>query len=284
MGVDGGNDGRWGRPRLRQNVVMSAEHIAGPATRLDIASGVGTITLDRPANRNALSTELVESLSASLEAAIADPGVHVIVLTGSGTVFCAGADLKERRTVTAGGGDGGVPTFVRVFEQILDAPKPVVAKLNGSALAGGLGLACSCDLVVAPTTAMFGFTEVRIGVAPAIISVVCLPKMRQADAAELFLTGERITAAEALRVGLVNRVVEPDAVDAATAELVAKLRLGGPLALASTKRLLASADRDARRALFVEMARLSGELFASEEASEGMRAFGEKRPPSWATI
>lgn len=261
---------------------MSAEHTAGPATRLEIANGVGTITLDRPANRNALSTELVESLSASLGAAIANPAVHVIVLTGSGTVFCAGADLKERRTVTAGGdGDGGVPTFVRVFEQILDAPKPVVAKLNGSALAGGLGLACSCDLVVAPTTAMFGFTEVRIGVAPAIISVVCLPKMRQADAAELFLTGERITAAEALRVGLVNRVVEPDAVDAATDELVAKLRLGGPLALAATKRLLSPTDHATRRAAFRAMATLSGELFKSDEATEGMRAFGEKRPPSW---
>ncbi len=270
------------RAALHQNGGMSAEHTTGPATRLEIANGVGTITLDRPANRNALSTELVESLSASLGAAIADPAVHAIVLTGSGTVFCAGADLKERRTVIAGGDDGGVPTFVRVFEQILDAPKPVVAKLNGSALAGGLGLACSCDLVVAPTTAMFGFTEVRIGVAPAIISVVCLPKMRQADAAELFLTGKRISATEALRVGLVNRVVEPDGVDAATDELVATLRLGGPLALAASKRILSATDHETRRAAFRAMAKLSGELFASEEATEGMRAFGEKRLPSWA--
>lgn len=260
---------------------MSADDTTGPATLLDIANGVGTIILNRPGSRNALSTEMVESLSASLDAAITDPAVHVIVLTGSGTVFCAGADLKERRTVTAGDGGDGVPTFVRVFEQILDSPKPVVAKLNGSALAGGLGLACSCDLVVAPTTAMFGFTEVRIGVAPAIISVVCLPKMRQADAAELFLTGERIGATEALRVGLVNRVVEPGGIHAATDELVAKLRLGGPQALAATKRLLGTQEREARRASFVAMAALSGQLFGSDEASEGMRAFAEKRPPSW---
>lgn len=253
---------------------------ASPATLLSVAGGVATITLNRPANRNALSTELVESLASSLTAATSDPTAHVIVLTGAGSVFCAGADLKERRTVVSGGADN-VPAFVRVFEQILDARQPVVARLNGSALAGGLGLACSCDLVVAPDTAMFGFTEVRIGVAPAIISVVCLRKMRAADAAELFLTGERISAAEALRVGLINRCVPADELDAATDALVAKLRLGGPNALAATKRLLGVADLAARRASFVAMAALSGELFSSDEASEGMAAFAQKRPPAW---
>ena len=253
---------------------------SSPATLLSVASGVATITLNRPSNRNALSTELVESLASSFSAATSDPTVHVIVLTGAGSVFCAGADLKERQTVVAGEADG-VPTFVRVFEQILGARQPVVAKLNGSALAGGLGLACSCDLVVAPDTAMFGFTEVRIGVAPAIISVVCLPKMRAADAAELFLTGERISAAEALRVGLINRCVPADELDTATDVLVAKLRLGGPNALAATKRLLRTADRATRRASFAAMAALSGELFSTDEAAEGMAAFAQKRPPAW---
>ena len=255
-----------------------------PATLLTVASGVATITLNRPANRNALSIELVDALAASLEQVIAHKSVRVIVLTGSGPVFCAGADLKERRTVSTGvGGDtgDGVPTFVKIFEQILDAPKPIVAKLNGSALAGGLGLACSCDLVVAPDTAAFGFTEVRIGVAPAIISVVCLPRMRQSDAAELFLTGERISAAEALRVGLVNRVVPPGEVDAVTDELVRRLLLGGPAAMAATKGLLGFRNGEARRAACREMAELSGRLFGSEEAAEGIRAFAEKRPPSW---
>ena len=261
---------------------MSDTTTPNPATTYVCTDGVATITLNRPDNRNALSTELVESLAANIDRAVTDPEAHVIVLTGTGTVFCAGADLKERRTVTAGDEGDGVPTFVRVFEQILDAPKPVVAKLNGSALAGGLGLASSCDFVIAPDTAVFGFTEVRIGVAPAIISVVCLPKLRQADAAELFLLGERVPAAEALRVGLVNRVVPADQVEAETDAIVAKLRLGGPKALAATKRLLGAVDRDARRAAFRDMARLSGELFASDEASEGMKAFAEKRPPSWA--
>ena len=255
--------------------------IADAPTLLRVVDGVATITLNRPANRNALSMELVGSLSGSLAHAISDPLVHVIVLTGAGSVFCAGADLKERRTVSAGGDEGGVPTFVRVFEQILDAPKPVVAKLNGSALAGGLGLACSCDLVIAPDTAMFGFTEVRIGVAPAIISVVCLPRLRFADAAELFLLGDRISAVEAQRFGLINRVVAPAEIDAATANVVGRLRLGGPNALAATKAILNNGDREARRTAFQAMAKLSEGLFSSDEANEGIRAFTEKRPASW---
>jgi methylglutaconyl-CoA hydratase len=257
------------------------EASTSPATLLNVAGGVATITLNRPANRNALSEEMVNAIAASLDAAISDDQVRVIVLTGVGPVFCAGADLKERRTVTAGSGDG-VPTFVRIFQQIQQAPKPVVAKLNGSALAGGLGLACSCDLVIAPSTAMFGFTEVRIGVAPAIISVVCLPKLRHADAAELFLTGDRINAQEAFRVGLINRCVDVDQVDAVTDELVGKLLLGGPLALAATKQLLTQVPLYADQSkAFAEMATLSGKLFASPEANEGMKAFAEKRPASW---
>jgi methylglutaconyl-CoA hydratase len=254
-----------------------------PATVLAIdARGVATITLNRPDNRNALSVELVDSLSASLDAAIGDVSVRVIVITGSGTVFCAGADLKERRMVSAGATDDDLPTFVRIFQKIAASPKPVVAKLNGSALAGGLGLACSCDIAIAPKRAMFGFTEVRLGVAPAIISVVCLPKMRAADAAELFLTGDRITAERAQQVGLVTRAVDDDQLDMATDELVAKLLLGGPGALAATKRILATVPRMSADEAFRDMAKLSAELFASDEASAGMAAFARKEPAPWA--
>lgn len=261
---------------------MTADPTNDAATLLEVRGGVATITLNRPANRNALSEELVNSLAANLDAALDDPAARVVVLTGSGTVFCAGADLKERRTVSTGSDADGPPTFVRIFQRIQNSPKPVVAKLNGSALAGGLGLACSCDLVIAPTTAMFGFTEVRIGVAPAIISVVCLPKLRQADAAELFLTGERIPAVEALRVGLINRAVEPDQVDHVTDELVGKLLLGGPKALAASKALLRTVPEFATQdEAFLAMAKLSGSLFASEEGIEGMTAFAQKRTPSW---
>ncbi len=254
------------------------------ATLLDVdARGVATITLNRPDNRNALSTELIEGLSADLAEAIADPAVRVIVLTGSGSVFCAGADLKERRTVSAGASDDELPTFVRVFQAIAAAPKPVVGKLNGHALAGGLGLACSCDITIAPERALMGFTEVRIGVAPAIISVVCLPKMRKADATELFLTGERIPARRAAEVGLINRAVPDDQLDAATEEVVAKLLLGGPKALAASKQLLAMVPKMDTVDAFRWTAKLSGELFASEEASAGMAAFAAKQSPPWAT-
>ncbi len=254
----------------------------GPATLLEISGGIATITMNRPANRNALSEEMVGSILVSLRAAIADSTARVIVLTGNGPVFCAGADLKERRTV-APGSDGGPPTFVQIFEEIQGAPKPVVAKLNGSALAGGLGLCCSCDIVIAPDTAMFGFTEVRIGVAPAIISVVCLPRLRHADAAELFLTGERIGAAEALRVGLINRCVPADQVEATTDALVGRLLLGGPAAIAATKKLLREVPQiPTQSEAFAVMSKLSGQLFASTEAAEGMAAFAQKRKPVWA--
>ena len=252
------------------------------ATLFTVSGGVGTITLNRPDNRNALSTELVESLRSHMDEAIADPAVRVIVLTGAGTVFCAGADLKERRTVSAATADDDLPSFIRIFQAIRNAPKPVVGKLNGAALAGGLGLACSCDITIAPERAMFGFTEVRIGVAPAIISVVCLPKLRPADAAELFLTGERVSAKEAARVGLINRAVADDALDAETDAIVAKLLLGGPKAMAASKNLLTAVpaftnEEDA----FRWTAKLSGELFASAEAAEGMGAFAAKRTPNW---
>jgi methylglutaconyl-CoA hydratase len=253
-----------------------------PATLLNVANGVATITLNRPANRNALSQEMVTSILDSLRTAIADRSARVIVFTGTGTVFCAGADLKERLTANTEAADGP-PLFVHIFEEIQNSPKPVVAKLNGSALAGGLGLACSCDIVIAPDTAMFGFTEVRIGVAPAIISVVCLPRLRHADAAELFLTGERIGAAEALRVGLINRCVPADQVQATTDELVGRLLLGGPEAIAATKKLLRDVpSMPSQTEAFATMAKLSGQLFASPEAAEGMAAFAQKRKPSWA--
>lgn len=247
-----------------------------------LANGVATITLNRPDNRNALSSELVGALGVALERATNDDAVHLIVLTGNGPVFCAGADLKERRAISVEGSDAP-PAFVSVFEQVQQSPKVVVARLNGSALAGGLGLVASCDLSIAPASAKFGFTEVRIGVAPAIISVVCLPRMMVSDAAELMLTGERFDAARAVAAGLVTQAVPDDQLDVAVDALVAKLRLGGPKALAATKDILRRVPQMTDRAsAFREMAVLSGELFASEEGIEGMTAFAQKRPPSWA--
>ena len=252
------------------------------ATTLTISGGVARITLNRPDNRNALSRELVTSLWEHMDAALDEPAVRVIVLTGAGTTFCAGADLKEQRA-PATGGEAPPPTpgLPALMTRVKESPKPVVGRINGHALAGGLGLAASCDLSIAAASATLGFTEVRIGVAPAIISVVCLPKMRPADATELFLTGERIPAARAAEVGLINRAVPDDELDAAVDELVGKLLLGGPIALGKCKELLWRVPVMEPAAAFEWAADFSATLFRSEEGQEGLRAFAERRKPHW---
>jgi len=246
-----------------------------PPTTLDVDAGVGTITLDRPDARNALSADLVDSLADHLREAVADPAVRVVVLTNAGTTFCAGADLRS------GIAGSGRHSLVDVLTAILDAPKPVVGRIAGHCMGGGVGLAAACDISVVADDARIGFTEVRIGVAPAMISVVCLPKMRRADAAELFLSGERITADRAVEVGLLNRAVPREQLDEAVAEVVGRLVHGGPEALGAAKRLLREVPDLARDEAFTVTQSLSAELFASDEAAEGMAAFREKRPARW---
>ncbi len=147
-----------------------------------------------------------------------------------------------------------------------------------------MGLAAACDISIAADDVRFGFTEVRIGVAPAIISVVCLPKMRVGDALELFLSGERVEAARAVEVGLINRSVARESLDHSVASILAALLQGSPHALAAAKRLVYEVPGMAREAAFEWTARLSSELFAAADAREGRAAFGERRPPSWAPV
>lgn len=241
----------------------------------DVAAGVATLTLNRPDNRNAMSTELLDALGDGLQAALADDSVRVVVLTNEGNTFCAGADLKN-----AGGG-GPKHGLVDILTAILDSPKPVVGRIAGHCMGGGVGLAAACDISVIADDARVGFTEVRIGAAPAIISVVCLPKMRRADAAELFLSGERITAARAVEVGLLNRAVPATELDAAVDEIVAKLVRGAPGALGAAKQLIARVPDIDRAEAFEWTAELSAALFRSDEARAGMAAFRDKSDPPW---
>ncbi len=249
------------------------------ATLYSVDRGVATITLNRADNHNALSVDLVNSLADNLERAIADADARVIVLTNEGRTFCAGADLsapaKSVETTEKG------RSFVEVFEMIIASGTPVIGRINGHCMGGGVGLAAVCDVSIASTEAKFGFTEVRLGVAPAIISVVCLPKLRLADAKELFLTGERITAARAAEVGLVNSAVPAEELDDAVAELAAKISRGGPAGLAAAKDLIARVPQDSRDDAFAWTAKLSAELFRSEQAQEGIAAFRERRDASW---
>jgi methylglutaconyl-CoA hydratase len=246
---------------------------------LDVAGGVATITLDSPANRNALSAQLRGELAAHLDAALADEAVRVVVLTHTGRVFCSGMDLKEARG--AGLGDQGVFEFPRILQTLWTSPKPVVARLAGPARAGGVGLVAACDIAVAAEEATFAFSEVRIGVVPAVISVTVLPRLLPRAAHELFLTGETFDARRAAAIGLLNSAVPADALDAEVGRYVEALRLGAPGALAATKALLGRERPAALDAQFAEMLELSALHFAGAEGQEGIRAFGEKRPPTW---
>ncbi|MCW2679881.1 MAG: putative enoyl-CoA hydratase/isomerase family protein, partial [Frankiales bacterium] len=193
---------------------------------LTVQTGVATITLDSPANRNALSAQLRRELGAHLATAVADDAVRVLVLAHTGRVFCAGMDLKEAR---GGSADAqGVNEFPALLEALWTSPKPVVAQVAGAARAGGVGMVAACDVAIASTAASFAFTEVRIGVVPAVISVPVLPRLTARAAHELMLTGEVFDAQRAAEVGLVNRAVAPEQLEEEVARYAQMLALGAP--------------------------------------------------------
>jgi enoyl-CoA hydratase len=231
---------------------------------------VQTLVLDSPDTRNALSAALVGELADALADAGEDDDVRAVVLTHSGTTFCAGADLRDPPHPDA---------LVGLLRGIVELPKPVVARVTGHVRAGGLGLLAACDVAVAADTATFAFTEVRIGVAPAVISLTLLPRTDPRALARLYLTGERFDAAEAVRTGLLTAA--GDDADAVLAPVLDGLRRSAPEALAETKRLLTARvletfDRDAAR-----LTALSARMFASADARAGMTAFLERREPPW---
>ncbi|MFF5255183.1 enoyl-CoA hydratase family protein [Streptomyces leeuwenhoekii] len=234
------------------------------------ARGVATLTLDAPHHRNALSAALVADLAGALADCAGDDGVRAVVLTHTGTTFSAGADLRDPPEPGA---------LAALLRQIVALPRPVIARVTGHTRAGGLGLVAACDIAVAATTATFAFTEVRIGVAPALISLPLLPRTDPRALARHCLTGERFDAAEATRMGLLTAC--GDDVDAVLEPVLDGVRRAAPRALAETKRLLTarvleSFDRDADG-----LTALSARLFASADAREGMTAFLERRDPEW---
>lgn len=247
----------------------------------DLSGGVLTVTLADEENRNALSGPLVAELVANLDDADADPAVRVVVLTNAGRVFCAGADLSERSTP----GSSEAPAAVRgpseLFGRFARSPKPYVGRIAGHCVAGGMGLAAAMDISIAADDTRFGFTEVRVGVAPAVISVVCLPKLSPADARAAFLRGNRFSAAEAARMGLVNAAVPRDRLDAEVADVVSDLLAGAPSAIAASKRLLAEVPGQDPDEAFAWTGALSAELFRGDDAREGMSAYLEKRTAAW---
>jgi enoyl-CoA hydratase/carnithine racemase len=242
---------------------------------------VRRITLDSPHNRNALSLALTDELAAAFARVASDAQedrIRAVVLTGTGPTFCAGADLKDDPATTPQRAE----RMVDLLELVLTCPVPVVVELNGNVRAGGLGILGAADVVVAPSSATFSFSEVRIGVAPAIIAVTLLPMMTPRAAQRYFLTGETFDAAEAERCGLVTMVVPAEEVGPRVQALTDAFRLAAPSALRITRQLLREgAGKEASRESLLAAARLSAEVFASADAREGLRAFAEKRKPSW---
>jgi methylglutaconyl-CoA hydratase len=248
--------------------------------RTATVAGVTTVTLDSPANRNALSTPLMTQLLEALSAALTDPAVRVVVLSHTGPVFCSGADLKETAAARA---SGRVPAelLADVLAALWEFPKPVVCRVAGPARAGGLGLIAAADIAVCTREATFAFTEVRLGVIPAVISATVLPRLAPRAAGELYLTGEVFDGVRAAEVGLVTRAVPADALDATVAAFCEALVQGGPLALAGAKQLLRRTPAASVRAELAELSERSGAYFRSAEGAEGVDAYREKRPPSW---
>jgi methylglutaconyl-CoA hydratase len=248
--------------------------------RSEVRDGVATITLDSPTNRNALSTALIEQFLAAFAAAVADPGVRVITLDHTGPVFCSGADLKET-AAAASTGQMPVGRLGDVLAALWESPKPVLAQIGGPARAGGLGVIAACDIAVCSTDATFAFSEVRVGVIPAIISASVLRRISPRAAAELYLTGDVFSGTRAAEIGLVTEAVPPGMLDGAIAHYTAALVRGAPGALAGTKDLLRRTPLDDFRDDIAALTEISVGYFGSAEGREGAAAFRDKRDPSW---
>ncbi len=239
------------------------------------SDGVRTITLDSPANRNALSARLLEELDEALRDATADPVVRVVVITGAGPVFCSGADLSER-------GAAAPNRMPGILTCIVESAVPVIARVNGHARAGGLGLIAACDLAAAAAPSTFAFTEVRVGVAPAMILVPALRVVDPRFLAAMTLTGERFDAGQAARAGLLSAATEDEtALDAWVAAQTEAIGKCAPGAVGVTKALLRTLRTRGWEDGLAAAAVTSAELFAGSEAAEGMDAFLQKRRPSW---
>ncbi|WEV27220.1 enoyl-CoA hydratase family protein [Streptomyces sp. 71268] len=269
-------------PPERPGQSATAGERPAPLVRRGYDRGIATLTLDSPHNRNALSSRLVTELLAGLEAAANDPATRAVLLDHTGSTFCAGADLSE--AVSGATADGGAPVagplgLARLMRTVVELPVPVVARVTGHVRAGGLGLLGACDISAAGPAASFAFTEARLGLAPAVISMPLLPRLDPRAAGRYYLTGERFDAAEAARIGLITLAGDPDDV---LVPVLDGLRRGSPQGLAESKRLvtaevLRAFDRDT-----AALAELSARLFGSAEAREGMTAFLERRDPAWA--
>jgi len=247
--------------------------------------GLARVVLTRPDVRNAFNAELIADLRETFDRLSSDSSVRAIVLSGEGKVFCGGADVNWMRAsldLTHAENVADASAMSDMFRAIDRCAKPVVARVHGAALGGGAGLAAVCDVVVASTDAIFGFTEVKLGIIPAVISPFVLAKIGESHARALFLTGERFDARRAQAIGLVHEVVVADGLDLAVERITEELKTAGPSATAAAKRLI----QDVAASEYVASRELTAEAIArqrtSPEGQEGLRAFLERRSAEWS--
>jgi methylglutaconyl-CoA hydratase len=248
------------------------------------AHGVATLTINRAEKHNAFDDSIIAELTAKLKQLDADAGVRVVVLTGAGRTFSAGGDLNWMRSMASFSEKQNMEDALKLAElmDILDGMgKPTIAKVNGPAYGGGVGLIACCDIAICTDAAKFALTEVRLGLVPAVISPYVIAAIGERQARRYFLTAEAIEAKEAYHMGLIHEVVTPDILDETVNMLAASLLKGGPKALLAAKRLAAEQSMAERKALMKKTAKLIAELRTSEEGQEGLTAFLEKRNASW---
>jgi methylglutaconyl-CoA hydratase len=244
---------------------------------------VATITLNRPDKRNAISYELIEDVSAALEE-VAHSSALVLVLTGAGKAFCSGMDLENLKALVGRSTDQSVKdseTMARLFRSLYDFPRPTIAAVNGAAIAGGCGLATLCDFTLAVPEAKFGYTEVRIGFIPAIVSIFLLRQIGEKHARDLLLTGRIIGADEAHRIGLINEIVPAEQLMQRARKLALELMENSPASLVSTKRLLSDHARVELASQIQSAVRENAAIRATADFREGISSFLEKRKPVW---
>ena len=262
---------------------MSQHHNQYATLALAFDGPIATITLNRPERRNAISHELIAELHHALHEALKSPS-QVLILTGTGTAFCSGLDLDDLREVTSHTEEENLADSGRMahmFRALYDFPKVTIAAVNGAAIAGGCGLATLCDFTLASAEARFGYTEVRIGFVPAIVSAFLLRQVGEKQARDLLLTGRIIDAGEAYRLGLVNEVVPAENLLARARELAETLVTNSPASLLATKRLLKAyshMELDRQIAAAVDE---NARIRTTDDFREGINAFLEKRKPNW---
>jgi methylglutaconyl-CoA hydratase len=244
---------------------------------------VATITLNRPDKRNAISFELIDDLIQALEE-VAKSDALVVILTGAGKAFCSGMDLDNLKALLGRSPEQNLQdsqTMVRLFRALYEFPKVTIAAVNGAAIAGGTGLALLCDFTLAVPEAKFGYTEVRIGFVPAIVSTFLLRQVGEKQARDLLLTGRLFGADEAARMGLINEIVPPENLMTRARELAALLMENSPASLRATKQLLTQHARAEIDSQIDAAVRENAAIRNTADFREGISSFLEKRKPTW---